>query len=75
MKVAEFKQKIAEYLNGLDLKQTRRITIDEEGGGVWTIRTGMYEDLVEVKVDFVKDRKTMKAFVYEAFEDLLIQVY
>jgi hypothetical protein len=74
MKVAEFKQKIAEYLNGLDLKKSRKLTIDEDGG-VWTIRTGMYEDLVEVRVDFVKDKKKMIAYVYETGDDLLIQAF
>lgn len=74
MKVAEFKQKIAEYLNGLDLKKSRKLTIDEDGG-VWTIRTGTYEDLVEVRVDFVKDKKKMIAFVYETGDDLLIQAF
>ena len=74
MKVAEFKQKIAEYLNGLDLKKSRKLTIDEDGG-VWTIRTGTYEDLVEVRVDFVKDKKKMIAYVYETGDDLLIQAF
>jgi len=74
MKTEEFKQKIAEYLKGFDLKETKRITIEADGG-VWIIKPSMFEGLVEVSISFVKDKKTMKAFMYEVLEDLLIQVF
>lgn len=74
MNTSLFKKKIEEYLNGLELKKFRSFTMEADGG-VWTIKTGMYEDIVEVRVSFAYGNKTMKAFVYEEGDGLLIQVF
>jgi hypothetical protein len=74
MRISEFKQKIREHLSGLDLRKVRQFTMDADCG-TWTIRTGMYEDVVEVKINFLHDGKMMKAFVYEEYGELLIQVF
>ena len=74
MNTSDFKRKITEYLSGLELKKYRSFTMEADGG-IWTIRTGMYEDIVEVRVNFAYGNKTMKAFVYEEGEGLLIQAF
>jgi hypothetical protein len=74
MKNCQFVKKIQEYLEGLDLHKDRQLTFNADGGD-WVIRTGMYEDIIEVRISFLKDGKMMKAWVYDENEHLLIQPF
>jgi len=74
MKTEEFKQKIREYLHDLDIAKYGQFKMEADGG-VWDIRTGMYEDIVEVKVSFTYGKKVLKAYVYQEGNGLHIQSF
>jgi hypothetical protein len=74
MNKSDFMKKIEEHLVGLDLKKTRQFGFEADGGN-WLFKTGMYEDIVEVRVSFLSNGKMLKAWVYEEGDRLLIQPF